>query len=104
MDITIPVSTGNAIEVKRNDEITWIPDPRNKNGIILDIHEMAVPDKTTGVMPQEKDYLLITPDDGNIKMESLLPYIPQNGNKFQIALKRYNYKTVTKIPFPCGNI
>lgn len=95
--ITQPIpnpSTPSSFEVTSTTDIKWNVDAGNTNGIIVNIHEITVPDNA-GNMPTGNDYLLLTPDDGTLSVGDLVPYIPQNGNHFQIILNRLSYELVT---------
>lgn len=91
----IPTETDlKSYEVVAKTQIKWVPDPQHKNGIIINVHEMAVPKAGENEIPAGKNSLLLTPDDGSLSVQDLLPYIPRNGNHFQITLNRFGYAIV----------
>lgn len=96
LQVTAPLPSGKypPYDVTAETEIKWVPDPRQQNGILLEVHEMTNPNTKTGEWPQGVRHMLLTPDDGALAIKDLLPYLPKNGNYFYIRLNRFAQKTI----------
>jgi len=71
----------NAYEIKKDAIVNWMPDTKNRNGVLVMVKD------------EEKDTrrLLLTPDDGALKLSDLSAYLPGAG-AFEISLSRLEYK------------
>jgi hypothetical protein len=75
-------------------EIKWVPDPRNHNGIVLEVKESTNPNTETGEWPNGLRYTLLTPDDGNLAIKDILPYLAKGNHYFMVTMYRYTQKTI----------
>lgn len=84
--ITAPVynpTVVNAWNITSAAIFTWVPDPTNRNEVLV-----RVKNETTGTRT-----LLLTPDDGSLKFSDIAAYAPSSG-EFEVALGRINYITI----------
>lgn len=81
-------------ELNSDDMLTWASDGSNTNGIIVGIRHVTLPN-SNGDWPEGNSYLLLTPDDGSLSINNLLPYLPEPGNFVEIKLSRIGFKVWT---------